>query len=102
LTDSFGLIPDAKPPKWRLAGLHWEKIRVRRMGFLNQAAEKRISSSRVGWRSWWVEDAVAGFALRTAQDGSRLESPLSQGSILFAGLDLYGHDVRSHLAIIGS
>src|ERR1700730_16727505 len=37
LTDSFGLIPDAKPPKWRLAGLHWEKIRVRRMGFLNQA-----------------------------------------------------------------
>jgi hypothetical protein len=24
LTDSFKLIPDAKPPKWRLTGLHWE------------------------------------------------------------------------------
>jgi hypothetical protein len=35
LTDSFGLIPDAKPQKWRLARLHGEKIRVRRMGFLN-------------------------------------------------------------------
>jgi hypothetical protein len=102
LTDSFGVIPDAKPPKWRLAGLHWEKIRVRRMGFFNQAAEKRISSSRVGWGSWWVEDAVPALALRTAQDCSGLESPLSQGSVEFAGLDLYSHDVSFHLAIIGS
>jgi hypothetical protein len=72
------------------------------MGFLNQVAEKRISSSRVGWRSWWVEDAVAALALRTAQDRSRLESPLSQGSVEFAGLDLYSHDASFHLAIIGS
>jgi hypothetical protein len=79
-----------------------EKIRVNRMGFLNQAAEKRISRSRVGWGSWWVEDAVAALALRTAQDCSRLESPLSQGSVEFTGLDLYSHDVSFHLAIIGS